>query len=501
MDCFPIISLRSLLPKWVGPLFFQDNPSSVWGDQENKDAESSLGSDSILELPDIELPRIINFWQMPEPLTNTAVHRGIEDAESFLGPDGILRRIGKLPTGLIDSIIEASVFSEPLGSHDALHNLQAFCQQQEDYIVKSRIHTVLRSPSIRKRIETDWELCPGFDHTKTCRRTFDKTAPHDLASRTIVNCPQCFTFLLDHQTIRPSSFCRDGQSFYLIAVKSDNRDLIKRIMSAIEPQDLFKPFSVNAENSGRKSILQFTTRDAQLFQGCWERLRPIPEIRLSSTLGSTEIMNLCKFAGKDLANQLLHRGVDLRIPNPNNGVPNWHQLLYQQNPEPMLYWFWSRGTELPGDLLTYAARRNCVAGVVWISNHTESHDDWRQAVSAAADKVERESAEIFEFLIQHPPPGYRRDGTGRTGRTLSEDLLITIVGRACSKSRVYDLLLSGECSNSDIQRLQSDKAWLEEVAVQKIQTIQGLNETAGVVGIKVQAREAGLKLVTEALET
>ncbi|KZN84704.1 hypothetical protein EN45_088460 [Penicillium chrysogenum] len=167
----------------------------------------------------------------------------------------------------------------------------------------------------------------------------------------------------------------------------------------------------------------------------------------------------------------------------------------------MLHWFWSRGTELPGDLLTYAARRNCVAGAVWISNHTESHDDWRQAVSAAADKVERESAEIFDFLIQHPPPGYRRDGTGRTGRTLSEDLLITIVGRACSKSRIYDLLLSGECSNSDIQRLQSDKAWLEEVAVQKIQTIQGLNETAGVVGIKVQAREAGLKLVTEALET
>jgi hypothetical protein len=62
-------------------------------------------------------------------------------------------------------------------------------------------------------------------------------------------------------------------------------------------------------------------------------------------------------------------------------------------------------------------------------------------------------------------------------------------------------MLSGECSNSDIQRLQSDKAWLEEVAIQKIQTIQGLNETAGVVGIKVQARKAGLKLVTEALET
>ncbi|CAG8059815.1 unnamed protein product [Penicillium nalgiovense] len=61
MDCFPIPTLRSLLLKWVGPLFFQDNPSSVWGDQENQDAESSLGSDSILELPNIEVPNIINF--------------------------------------------------------------------------------------------------------------------------------------------------------------------------------------------------------------------------------------------------------------------------------------------------------------------------------------------------------------------------------------------------------------------------------------------------------
>ena len=432
---------------------------------------------------------------MPDPRANTAVYKGIENAESSLGPDSILGRIEKLPTELIDSIIEASVFSEPLGSHDALHTLQAFCQEEEDSIFKTRIHTVLRSLSLRKRFETSWELYPNFDHTKTRQRTFAKTAPHDLASKAIVDCPQCFIFLLDHQTIRPSSFYRDGQTLYLIAANSNNPGLIERAMSAIEPLDLRKPISVE----GHTTILQFTTRNAQLFQSCWKRLRSTPEIEL--TLGPTEIMNLCKFADIDLAKQLLHRGVDLRIPNPNNGLPNWYQLLYQQNPEPMLGWFWSQDEEIPEDLLTYAARRNCVAGVVWISNHTESHDDWRQAVSAAADKVERESAEIFEFLIQHPPPGYRRDGTGRTGRTLSEDLLITIVGRACSKSRIYDLLLSGECSNSDIQRLQSDKAWLEEVAAQKIQTIQGLNETIGVVGIKVQARKAGLKLVTEALET
>jgi hypothetical protein len=86
-------------------------------------------------------------------------------------------------------------------------------------------------------------------------------------------------------------------------------------------------------------------------------------------------MNLCKFAGIDLANQLLYRGVDLRTPNPNTRRPNWYQLLYQQNPKPILGWFWCHGQELPGDLLTYAARRNYVAGARWISHHTESHDD------------------------------------------------------------------------------------------------------------------------------
>jgi hypothetical protein len=201
---------------------------------------------------------------MPEPRANTAVYKGIENADSSLGSDSILGKIEKLPTELIDSIIEAGVFSEPLGSHDALHTLQAFCQEEKDSIFKTRIHTVLKSLSLRKRIETSWELCPNFDHTKTCRHTFDKTAPQDLASTAIIDCPQCFTILLNHKAIRPSSFYRDGQTHYLIAAKSKNLNLIKRIAAAIEPQDLFKPISVHE----RKTILQFSTRDAQLFQGC-----------------------------------------------------------------------------------------------------------------------------------------------------------------------------------------------------------------------------------------
>lgn len=297
----------------------------------------------------------------------------------------------------------ASLFSKQLGSHDALHTLQAFYQEEKDSIFKSRIHVVLGSHSIRKRIETSWELCPNFDHTKTCRHTFDKTAPHDSASKTIANCTPCLEFLLGRHAIRPSSFCRDGQSFFLIAAKSDDLSVIKRLVSSMELQDLFKPASVNGTHSERKSILQFTTLNAQWFQGCWERLRMLPSIS-SSALGPGEIRRLCQFADIYLANELLDRGLDLGMPNPSNGLPNWYALLQQQNPEPMLRWFWSRGLERPGDLLTYAARLNCVDAARWILHHTKNHEDWRQAAFVAADKLEPKSGEILKIIMQHPPP-------------------------------------------------------------------------------------------------
>jgi hypothetical protein len=39
-------------------------------------------------------------------------------------------------------------------------------------------------------------------------------------------------------------------------------------------------------------------------------------------------------------------------PHKSRGPYTWYQLLHQENPEPMLCWFWSRNPELPGDLLT-----------------------------------------------------------------------------------------------------------------------------------------------------
>lgn len=513
MDCFPIILLRSLLRKWIDPfLFFKEDTSSTWRAQNRKlstentgkrsssltdfcykdtrDAESthstqsSQGTESIIELPTITPgttfrslqprspdPTELHFYQMSGPIMESAPQNRIE----------------RLPTKLIDRIIEATLFSESLGSHDALHTLQVFCQEEKDSIFERRIHAVLESDSIRKRIETSWNLCPTYDHTKTCRHTIDKTAPHDLASKSIVNCTQCFFFLLDHQTIRASSFCQDGQSFYLIADKSTKLSVTERILSLIDVEDFFKPAAVNRGNSGYKSILQLTTSNAQLFRSCWERLQFLPAI---TTLGLMEIRNICRFADIDLANDLLHRGVDLGTLDRGNEYTNWHALLSQQNPEPMLYWFQSRGLEPPEDLLTYAATYNCVDASRWILHHSISYGDWRGAALVAADKQEPEGVGIFEMIIQHAPPEHRAD------RALPQDLLITIVDMACSCSCLFDLRLAGKPC------LQTARACLEEVAVRKIQAVRGLDSTrvAEVIGIKVKARQAGLDLIIEALE-
>lgn len=54
--------------------------------------------------------------------------------------DGIVKlslfnRIEKLPLELIGCIVECSLFSEPLGSHDVLHTLQVRAQEEEDSII------------------------------------------------------------------------------------------------------------------------------------------------------------------------------------------------------------------------------------------------------------------------------------------------------------------------------------------------------------------------------
>lgn len=416
--------------------------------------------------------------------------------ESILEQSVLLERIEMLPTELIDRVIEAGIFSEPLGSHDALHSFQALCQEENNSILIRRIHTVFESHSFQKRVETTWNLCLNFDHTKTCRHNFQETASNDLATETIVNCFKCFEFFLDHGTVRPSSFCQTGQSFYLVATKSKKSDVISRLMSLLEPEDLFKPASVSETSSEHKSILQLSTQNAWWFGDCWKRLRSLPESSLSS-LEPNEITNLCRFAHVNLANKLLHRGIDLGAPNPDNSLPNWYALLSQPNPEPMLWWFWNRSLVPPEDLLTHAATRNCINAVRWILHHAQNYEDWRRAALVAAQNLGIESGAMFEMIVQHPPREYRNDCT------FAQDLLIKIVEKACDESRLYDSYLSGTRFTAciiDIHGLSREKASLENISGRKIKAVRELHSHTGVIGLKVQARLAGLEIIRDALE-
>jgi hypothetical protein len=133
----------------------------------------------------------------------------------------------------------------------------------------------------------------------------------------------------------------------------------------------------------------------------------------------------------------------------------------------------------------------------WILRHAESYEGWRRAAFVAADKLEPESGEIFEMIVQQPPLEQRKD------TTFSQDLLIKIVDRACDKRRSYDSYLSDKRFNGwtiDINRFHSAKSCLEVVAVRKIQAVRGLSDGVEVAGIKIQARQAGLDVITESLE-
>lgn len=59
--------------------------------------------------------------------------------ETILGGLPLLERIKDLPPELIDLIIELSIFSEPKGSHQALHTIMELHQVELGTVFNSRV--------------------------------------------------------------------------------------------------------------------------------------------------------------------------------------------------------------------------------------------------------------------------------------------------------------------------------------------------------------------------
>ncbi|KAJ5900243.1 uncharacterized protein N7473_004313 [Penicillium subrubescens] len=410
-----------------------------------------------------------------------------ESSEMSLRCPSLFENVEEVPLNLMESAIKSDLLSKPLGSHEALHFfLEELNKDNTHPLIKKAIEAVLRSPSLRQDIEIKWNLSRNYGCAKRRQHMMDKRAPYDLASWCIEKCPRCFNLLLDHQTVQPSAFCENGYNFFWLAVRSGKNDLMQRIVSLMDLEDLLHPFSMREPEADRYTIFQASTWNRKWFQVCWERLKSCQDNGLTS-LGPDEIGHICRFADVDLAKELLESGLDLGKSRPENASPGWLEIVGRKDPEPMLNWFLSRGHQPPEKLLTYAATCNCTQAASWIMRHTESHLDWREAALVAAENPDDGSAEILEIILQDPVAKWKAD------QTLSQNIVIKTINGVCQERKKYEAFLSDKF-------FQKKFAEMEDVAVRKIQALGEVVRNVEVLGVKITANDTGLCRLAMALE-
>jgi hypothetical protein len=339
----------------------------------------------------------------------------------------------------------------------------------------------------------NWKMFPDFSRGENNRLMVDKHATYDLASWSIRNCPDCFRFLLDQDTIRASYFCHTGESFYWIACKDNLVEQGARITSLMSYENLLQPFLIDRSGYHSKSIFQSSTWSEPWFRVCWERVKSQPQRALFS-LGPMQMGQICRFADPGLAQELLNLG--LKIGEAHDGyLSPWKHVLAQKSPEPMFEWLWKIGYRLPDDILEHATKYYCAKAAGWIIRRT-NHQDWRQAVLFAAGSMDQKSAGLFELLIQQAQFPLEKN------KSFTGDVLIAVVDEVCAHSTDLHHLHHApifQYWKDDPSTFYNRISDMQKVAVRKIQAL-GQLAVAG-VGMKVQTEDAGLREVTEALES
>lgn len=351
--------------------------------------------------------------------------------DTILGGFSILKRIEDLPPELIDLIIEFSIFSEPKGSHQALHTIMKLHQVELGTIFNSRVENVFKSHSFQKQIIANWRMFPDFARGKASQHTVDKNAEYDLASRSLNDCSQCFQFLLQRHAITASCFCQTGESLYWIAWKNQNLKQGACLLASLSYEHLLQPFLIDRLGAHGKTIFQSSTWSEPWFKICWDLVKSQPHGALSS-LGPHEIGQICRFADPRLSQELLGQGLELGRVHTGFSSP-WMQVLAQKKPESMFVWLWENGYRPLEGFLEDAARYFCTEAAGWIMCHT-NYQDWCRALLIAAGSTEARSGEFFEVLVKQEIFTFQR------GENFACDILIRVVDEVCMTSDQYHRL-------------------------------------------------------------
>lgn len=388
----------------------------------------------------------------------------------------------KLERQDLEPVILSDLFSEWNVSHKTLHFLfEKLRNEHTPPSIKQIIETIFNSAYLRGRIMEEWNLHRGYDHAKRNESQINRYAAYDLASRCIDECHACFKGLLDYGMVGPSFFCQTGHSFFWLAARSEKGtreqdELVEHLLSWLRPEDLLRPCSVK-EN--RYSIFQISTFSQTRFNICLERLGPLLNDGLAS-LRPEEIQQICRYVDPSLADWLLKFGLDLGKPHADDAAPGWFGVVTRKDPGPMFHWLWRRGYAQPKGFVKYAASHNLVEAVSWIMGHDESQQDWPDAALIAAESTDGRSQEILKLILS------RLAEKREIGQTLAENIVIKIVYGAY------------EAVNFDF--VETFHPEIENVAIGKVQTLQGFFGKVDVVGMKIMAKSAGFSELAKVLE-
>jgi hypothetical protein len=89
----------------------------------------------------------------------------------------------------------------------------------------------------------------------------------DLVSRTIVECPSCFQFLLDQRARLPSYYNCEGESFLYLALIHERKSVARRLVRALTTDDLMSPMWLNAQRVGPSALDIALSDDFMTTQG------------------------------------------------------------------------------------------------------------------------------------------------------------------------------------------------------------------------------------------
>jgi hypothetical protein len=182
-----------------------------------------------------------------------------EQYSSFLG------NLERLPSELLDRILQLSLFSELYGrtDHSVLHMIMLLSQVKSFPHLRRNMTSFMRTEWFRKEIQKQCNLYGDYNSAYQNRQTIPshcvadlmcRTGEKDLVSWTISECPSCFRFLLYHRTILPSYYNHDGECLLYMALCHRRKRAATILVRSLTIESLASPLWLTCEKVGPSAL-------------------------------------------------------------------------------------------------------------------------------------------------------------------------------------------------------------------------------------------------------